>query len=259
MPSRLGAPERRTLLPLQRRSQGRGNANTAPASATARPMSTTRVSGSLVFANHDKAGDHRENADNGDNRIPPGGRAHRDAVRHCQWCGEGNLAPEDQWIEAAQIINAPPSGGPTLLMADEIFCSEASAPIHPAEVARQGAGSYAVPARAGRAEERAAMCQYLSQGVVHAGTHHGGHTVRLSQCLCGRAADYVPAHESSLPQPSRRRRQTRDRVPPPSNSYPHPSHTYTFAAWRAATLARICHLACRSMRLDRHQVTRENG
>jgi hypothetical protein len=35
-------------------------------------------------------------------------------------------------------------------------------------VARQGAGSYALPRELAKAEERAAMCQYLPQGVVPA-------------------------------------------------------------------------------------------
>jgi pimeloyl-ACP methyl ester carboxylesterase len=77
-------------------------------------------------------------------------------------------AHENQWIEAAQVISAPPSGGPTLLMADEIFCSETWARFNPAEVARQGAGSYALPRELAKAEERAARCRYLPQGVVPA-------------------------------------------------------------------------------------------
>lgn len=77
-----------------------------------------------------------------------------------------HLAHEGRWIEAAQIISGPPSGGPTLLMADEVFCSEAWARDHPAEVARQGTGSYALERELSRAEERAVMCRYLPQGVV---------------------------------------------------------------------------------------------
>jgi hypothetical protein len=55
-----------------------------------------------------------------------------------------------------------------MLMADEIFCSEAWARFSPAEVARQGAGSYALPRELAKAEQRAAMCQHLPQGVVPA-------------------------------------------------------------------------------------------
>lgn len=77
-----------------------------------------------------------------------------------------HLAHESQWLEAAQLISAPPSGGPTLLMADEIFCSEAWARSNPVEVARQGAGSYSLPRELAQAERRAAMCEHLPQGVV---------------------------------------------------------------------------------------------
>lgn len=77
-----------------------------------------------------------------------------------------HLAYEGQWIEAAQIISAPPSGGPSLLMAEEVVCSEAWARFNPAEVARQGAGSYALARELADAQERASMCQYLPHGVV---------------------------------------------------------------------------------------------
>jgi len=56
-----------------------------------------------------------------------------------------HLAHKSQWTEAAKIIGAPPSGGPTFVMADEIFCSEAWARFNSTEVARHGAGSYALP------------------------------------------------------------------------------------------------------------------
>lgn len=45
-----------------------------------------------------------------------------------------------QWIKAAQLTGTPPAGGPTLMMADEIFCSEAWAPLDPAN-ARTGCRS----------------------------------------------------------------------------------------------------------------------
>lgn len=79
-----------------------------------------------------------------------------------------HLAYEGRWIEAAKIISAPTSSGPTQLMADEIFCSETWARYDPAEVARHGAGSYALARELGRAEERAARCRHLPQGVVPA-------------------------------------------------------------------------------------------
>jgi pimeloyl-ACP methyl ester carboxylesterase len=79
-----------------------------------------------------------------------------------------HLAHENKWIEAATIISAPSSGGPTLLMADEIFCSEAWARFNKADVARHGAGSYSLPREMARAEKRAAMCRYLPRGVVPA-------------------------------------------------------------------------------------------
>jgi pimeloyl-ACP methyl ester carboxylesterase len=61
-----------------------------------------------------------------------------------------------------------PSGGSSLLMADEILCSEAWARFNPAEVARTGAGSYALPRELGKAKQRATMCRYLPRGVVPA-------------------------------------------------------------------------------------------
>ncbi len=73
-----------------------------------------------------------------------------------------------QWIHAAQLIGAPPSGGPTLMMADEILCSEAWARFGPTEVARRGAGSYALPLELAGAEQRAAVCRHLPRGVVPA-------------------------------------------------------------------------------------------
>jgi len=45
-----------------------------------------------------------------------------------------------QWIKAAQLTGTPPAGGPTLMMADEIFCSEAWARLDPAN-ARTGCRS----------------------------------------------------------------------------------------------------------------------
>ena len=56
-----------------------------------------------------------------------------------------HLASEGRWEQAGQLVPAPASGGATKLMAEEIFCSEAWARFDPDEVARTGAGSYALP------------------------------------------------------------------------------------------------------------------
>jgi pimeloyl-ACP methyl ester carboxylesterase len=100
-----------------------------------------------------------------------------------------HLAQQNRWIEAAQIISAPPSGGPTALMADEIFCSEAWARFDPAEVARQGAGSYLEPQQVAKARERAAMCEHLPRGVVPA---HDAAPVRTDIPVLWLAADGDP-------------------------------------------------------------------
>ena len=80
-----------------------------------------------------------------------------------------HLAQVGRWIEAAQVTSAPPTGGPTLVMADEILCSEAWARDDPAGVARDGVGSYALQRELARARERATMCRYLPRGVVPPG------------------------------------------------------------------------------------------
>jgi pimeloyl-ACP methyl ester carboxylesterase len=77
-----------------------------------------------------------------------------------------HLAYQEKWIEAAQIISGPASGGPTLLMTDEIFCSEAWARFDPSEAARLGAGSYALSKQIADAEERAEMCRLLPEGMA---------------------------------------------------------------------------------------------
>jgi hypothetical protein len=79
-----------------------------------------------------------------------------------------HLVANNQWIKAAELIGTPPAGGPTLMMADEIFCSEAWARFDPANVARQDSGSYALPLELADAEERASMCQHLPRGAVPA-------------------------------------------------------------------------------------------
>jgi pimeloyl-ACP methyl ester carboxylesterase len=77
-----------------------------------------------------------------------------------------HLAYQEKWIEAAQLIGRPPSDGSTLLMTDEIFCSEAWARSDPAEVIRHGAGSYALTKQLRDAEARADMCRFLPKGRV---------------------------------------------------------------------------------------------
>ena len=69
---------------------------------------------------------------------------------------------------AGQLIPASPSGGPLLVMAEEIVCSEASARFEPGEVARVGAGSYALPMQLARAKANATVCGFLPTGVVPA-------------------------------------------------------------------------------------------
>ncbi|GAB3050120.1 alpha/beta fold hydrolase [Intrasporangium mesophilum] len=80
-----------------------------------------------------------------------------------------HLASLGRWVDAADVIGAPPSGGPTLVMADEILCSEAWARLRPAEVARLGRGSYSLPMEQSNATQREAKCRYLPKGAVSPG------------------------------------------------------------------------------------------
>ncbi len=78
---------------------------------------------------------------------------------------------EGRWAEVNQLVPAAggsPSAGPTLLMKDEILCSEAWARFDPAEVARLGAGSYALPFVVAWARDEATLCRYLPRGAVPA-------------------------------------------------------------------------------------------
>lgn len=77
-----------------------------------------------------------------------------------------HLASEGQWDQATQLVPPPAGGGPTLLMKDEILCSEAWARFDPAEVARAGAGSYYLPYALAWANDLGTMCRYLPKGVV---------------------------------------------------------------------------------------------
>ncbi len=82
-----------------------------------------------------------------------------------------HLAATGQWDEVGQLVpasDASPSGGSTLLMKDEILCSEAWARFDPADFERTGAGSYALPFVRGWADEEARLCRYLPKGVVPA-------------------------------------------------------------------------------------------
>jgi pimeloyl-ACP methyl ester carboxylesterase len=73
------------------------------------------------------------------------------------------------WELATQLVPAAPAGdGTTLLMAEEIFCSEAWARFDPDAVSRDGVGSYALPMELVRAQARATICRYLPKGVVPA-------------------------------------------------------------------------------------------
>lgn len=75
---------------------------------------------------------------------------------------------EGRWDVASQLVPASGTGGSMLLMADEIFCSEAWARYDPGEVALAGAGSYALPMELARAKARATLCRHLPAGVVPA-------------------------------------------------------------------------------------------
>ncbi len=77
-----------------------------------------------------------------------------------------HLAYEDRWDLASQVVPAPPTGGVPLLMAEEILCSEAWARFDPAEVARDGASSYALDMVLAEANKQAVLCRYLPRGVV---------------------------------------------------------------------------------------------
>ncbi len=82
-----------------------------------------------------------------------------------------HLASEGQWDQTNQLVppsDANPSAGSTLLMKDEILCSEAWARFDPAEVARLGADSYAVPFVQAWANGEATLCRHIPNGVVPA-------------------------------------------------------------------------------------------
>ncbi|MGO4604464.1 alpha/beta hydrolase [Terrabacter sp. 2YAF2] len=77
-----------------------------------------------------------------------------------------HLTYAGKYVEASALIGLTPSTEPSLLMADEILCSEAWARDASAEVARLGAGSYDLSNELRQAQSRAAMCAHLPSGVV---------------------------------------------------------------------------------------------
>jgi pimeloyl-ACP methyl ester carboxylesterase len=82
-----------------------------------------------------------------------------------------HLASEGKWDQVSELVppsDAAPGAGPTLLMKDEILCSEAWARFDPAEVERTGTGSYALPFVRAWANGEAQLCRYLPKGVVPA-------------------------------------------------------------------------------------------
>ncbi|MGE5155947.1 MAG: alpha/beta fold hydrolase, partial [Betaproteobacteria bacterium] len=82
-----------------------------------------------------------------------------------------HLATEERWDEVNRLVppsDASPSAGSTLVMKDEILCSESWARFDPSEVERVGAGSYAVPFLRAWADHQATMCRFLPKGVVPA-------------------------------------------------------------------------------------------
>jgi pimeloyl-ACP methyl ester carboxylesterase len=75
-----------------------------------------------------------------------------------------HLAFEGKWDQAVALVPGASSGGPMLLMSDEIRCSEAWARFDPTEVQRLGVGSYLLPAELVQAQTWATMCRYLPKG-----------------------------------------------------------------------------------------------
>lgn len=103
-----------------------------------------------------------------------------------------HLASLGQWAQVDALVppsDASPSAGPTLLMKDEILCSEAWARFDPAEVERTGAGSYAVPFVRAWASGESALCRYLPRGVVPA---NDAAPVRTSTPILWLAGDADP-------------------------------------------------------------------
>ena len=87
-----------------------------------------------------------------------------------------HLTAAGKYVEASALIGVKGADGSSLLMADEILCSEAWARADEANVARLGAGSYALPRELAKAQQRAAMCAHLPRGVVPGGDADGVRT-----------------------------------------------------------------------------------
>ena len=100
-----------------------------------------------------------------------------------------HLAAGGHLLEAASLIGTSDQGGPSLLMADEVLCSESWAAYDPARVLQRGRESYLVPRELDRARLRAAMCAHLPQGVVPA---DDGAAVRTQTPILWVAADGDP-------------------------------------------------------------------
>ena len=79
-----------------------------------------------------------------------------------------HLASEGDWTRSGELVPPVFTGISTRLMADVIMCSEAWARFDPVEVARAGAGSYALPAELAKAASMATLCRLLPRGVVPA-------------------------------------------------------------------------------------------
>ncbi|WP_345502440.1 alpha/beta fold hydrolase [Pedococcus ginsenosidimutans] len=77
-----------------------------------------------------------------------------------------HLAFRGRLLEAGRLIGTSDNPGPTLLMADEVTCSESWARYDPAEVARQGEHSYALARELALARQRQMLCAHLPEGVV---------------------------------------------------------------------------------------------
>lgn len=79
-----------------------------------------------------------------------------------------HLAFGGDWTRSGELVPPVPTGVDTRLMADMILCTEAWARFDPAEVARAGAGSYALPAELAKAMRMATLCRLLPKGVASA-------------------------------------------------------------------------------------------
>ncbi len=96
-----------------------------------------------------------------------------------------HLTAVGKYVEASALIGVNDADRPNLLMADEILCSEAWARADAADVARLGAGSYALPRELAKAQQRAAMCAHLPRGVVPARDSDGVRTPVPALWLAG--------------------------------------------------------------------------